>query len=137
MADKSGVYLVPNGAPVKRQLVARIRMLVAIGAWREGERIPSAGELAEFLGITENTVRSAYLILVRTGVLYGEPPIGTSVAIGAKSTTLLNEVIRETLSEPISLLCSLGVPRGLLDEQFGEIATKLYERNGEDAQEDG
>ncbi|MGP6190436.1 MAG: GntR family transcriptional regulator [Vulcanimicrobiaceae bacterium] len=140
MADKSivhnGVYISPTGGPAIKQILQRVRMLVVIGAWREGERVPSAEALAASLGVAENTVRSAYVRLMRAGVLIGEPPIGTSVAIGARSSALLGEVIRDSLSEAVAWVWSLGVPRTLLEKILSEIIAAQYERKADGREED-
>lgn len=55
-----------------RRIAADIRRRIADGEWRPGEALPSRAELASELGVHSQTVRLAYVLLRRTGVLEGE-----------------------------------------------------------------
>jgi GntR family transcriptional regulator len=55
-----------------RQIAADIRRRIAAGEWRPGEPLPSRAELAAELGVHPQTVRLAYVLLRRSGVLEGE-----------------------------------------------------------------
>ena len=55
-----------------RQIAADIRRRIAAGEWRPGESLPSRAELAAELGVHPQTVRLAYVLLRRSGVLEGE-----------------------------------------------------------------
>ena len=55
-----------------RRIAADIRRRIAAGEWRPGEALPSRAELAAELGVHSQTVRLAYVLLRRTGVLEGE-----------------------------------------------------------------
>ncbi|MFG2352554.1 GntR family transcriptional regulator [Streptomyces sp. NPDC048521] len=55
-----------------RRIAADIRRRIAAGMWRPGEPLPSRTELAAELGVHPQTVRLAYVLLRRTGVLEGE-----------------------------------------------------------------
>jgi DNA-binding transcriptional regulator YhcF (GntR family) len=109
---------------------------VATGAWREGERVPSSEDLAELLGVNRNTTRGAYVRLARAGTLIGEGGVGTSVAIGAKSSALLAEVAREHLAEAVGLMWSIGVPRALLEDTVRAVIVERYEAQEKQEGED-
>lgn len=55
-----------------RRIAADIRRRIAAGEWRTGEPLPSRAELAAELGVHPQTVRLAYVLLRRAGVLEGE-----------------------------------------------------------------
>jgi GntR family transcriptional regulator len=55
-----------------RRIAADIRRRITAGEWRPGEPLPSRAELAAELGVHPQTVRLAYVLLRRTGVLEGE-----------------------------------------------------------------
>lgn len=55
-----------------RRIAAGIRRRIAAGEWRPGDPLPSRAELAAELGVHPQTVRLAYVLLRRTGVLEGE-----------------------------------------------------------------
>lgn len=63
-----------------RRIAADIRRRIAAGEWRPGESLPSRAELAAELGVHPQTVRLAYVLLRRTGVLEGEERKAVSVA---------------------------------------------------------
>jgi GntR family transcriptional regulator len=55
-----------------RRIAADIQRRIAAGEWRPGQDLPSRAELAAELGVHEQTVRLAYVLLRRAGVLEGE-----------------------------------------------------------------
>jgi GntR family transcriptional regulator len=55
-----------------RRIAADIRRRIAAGEWRPGQDLPSRAELAAELGVHPQTVRLAYVLLRRAGVLEGE-----------------------------------------------------------------
>jgi GntR family transcriptional regulator len=55
-----------------RRIAAEIQRRIAAGEWRPGQDLPSRAELAAELGVHEQTVRLAYVLLRRAGVLEGE-----------------------------------------------------------------
>ena len=59
-----------GGAALFRQLEQSITELVAIGALKPGEQLPSVRTLAVELGINPNTVSKAYAELEHKGIVY-------------------------------------------------------------------
>jgi GntR family transcriptional regulator len=55
-----------------RRIAADIQRRIAAGEWVPGQDLPSRAELAAELGVNPQTVRLAYVLLRRTGVLTGE-----------------------------------------------------------------
>lgn len=55
-----------------RRIAATIRQRINAGEWQPGEPLPSRAELASELGVHPQTVRLAYVLLRRTGILEGE-----------------------------------------------------------------
>lgn len=55
-----------------RQIAADIQRRIAAGEWLPGRDLPSRAELAAELGVHPQTVRLAYVLLRRSGVLEGE-----------------------------------------------------------------
>lgn len=55
-----------------RRIAADIRRRIAAGEWRPGDPLPSRAELAAELDVHPQTVRLAYVLLRRAGVLEGE-----------------------------------------------------------------
>src|SRR5258708_7206432 len=72
--------LEPNsGVPLGLQIAQGIRLAVASGRLRPGERLPSARDLAAELSVNFHTVRRAYQDLEREGLLFRERGVGTFV----------------------------------------------------------
>lgn len=71
--------------------------MVAIGALRPGDRLPSVRELAEFSGSNVNTARAAYATLEAEGVLDTQHGRGTFVAESAASPPGLGEAIERSM----------------------------------------
>lgn len=55
-----------------RRIAADIQRRIAAGEWLPGQDLPSRAELAAELGVHPQTVRLAYVLLRRAGVLAGE-----------------------------------------------------------------
>ncbi|GAA4799345.1 GntR family transcriptional regulator [Streptomyces ziwulingensis] len=55
-----------------RRIAADIQRRIAAGEWRPGQDLPSRAELAAELGVHPQTVRLAYVLLRRVGVLEGD-----------------------------------------------------------------
>ncbi|MFD8919488.1 GntR family transcriptional regulator [Streptomyces sp. NPDC059569] len=54
-----------------RRIAADIRRRISNGEWRVGEPLPSRAEMAVRYGVNPQTIRLAYVLLRRTGVLDG------------------------------------------------------------------
>ena len=61
------------------QIVEQMRTLVEVGRLRTGSPVPSTRELGMQLGVSRNTVSSAYETLISEGYLYTERSVGTFV----------------------------------------------------------
>src|SRR5438128_2401894 len=66
--------------PIYLQIVDQVRRLIALGALRPGERIPSVRELAARCRINRNTAARAIQELERAGVVRTQVGQGTFVA---------------------------------------------------------
>lgn len=89
--------------PVGTQLVWKLRAMIARGALRGGDRLPSVRELAGFAGVNVNTVRAAYLALEDEGAIASEQGRGTYVCQQLDDARALGEVVREALARAESL----------------------------------
>src|SRR5687768_17026400 len=69
-----------SAVPRYRQLYEGIRRAILGGQIRPGSRLPSTRELASELGVSRNTVMSAFDQLVAEGYLEGEVGSGTFVS---------------------------------------------------------
>ena len=69
-----------SGIPLYIQLKGQIKKRVQLGHWFPGHKLPTERELAVELGISRNTVSSAYRELELEGVLISQQGKGTFVA---------------------------------------------------------
>ena len=66
--------------PFYLQIVSQMQSQIAAGIYQEGERIPSARELAQQLTVNPNTVQKAYAELAEMGVIETRRGLGKFVA---------------------------------------------------------
>ncbi|WP_044252756.1 GntR family transcriptional regulator, partial [Chondromyces apiculatus] len=69
-----------RGGPLHRQLYEAVRRAIVEGRWQVGSRVPSTRLLAEQLGVSRNTVMTAFEELLAEGYLVGRVGSGTFVA---------------------------------------------------------
>ncbi|MER7277107.1 GntR family transcriptional regulator [Dactylosporangium sp. NPDC000244] len=68
-----------SGTAVYVQLVQQVRQAVRLGRLAPGDRLPTAREVSEGLGINPNTVLKAYRELEQAGVVEARQGSGTYV----------------------------------------------------------
>jgi len=69
-----------NPLPLYAQLASLLRQRIVRGEWKEGDRLPSHGELTRDFAVARVTVRQAIGILERDGVIKSRRGRGTFVA---------------------------------------------------------
>lgn len=127
---------------LRSQIVDSIRLLIEQGRLAPGSPVPTTRELGKQLGVSRNTISSAYEVLISQGYLCTEPAVGTFV-----SKTLPDESMRspaqafQTRSGSIQRAMNLPLPytgRGLpglhrptpkdveVDFVFGRSAPHLF-----------
>ena len=111
-----------DGTSVCEQIQRSIRYLVAIGAWREDERLPTVAELAERRGCARALVSRAYEGLKAEGVITGVVGHGSYIAQGARSDDLVRRVASTNFSPVIGTAKTLGCNR---DDVENIIADQL------------
>lgn len=69
-----------SSEPIYQQIVSQMQSKIAAGVYREGERIPSARELAKEITVNPNTVQKAYAELAEMGVIETRRGLGKFVS---------------------------------------------------------
>jgi GntR family transcriptional regulator len=114
-----------SGIPLYIQLVDRIRHLVATGALKPGEQLPTIRQLAVDLRVDPNTVARAYTILDNEGVISSQQGRGTYIAEHPDEERLAvfrAEQLRQTLRHTIVEVLSLGyAPADVRDAFLAEL----------------
>lgn len=85
-----------NNVPLYRQVYERLRMAILSGQLQGGVQLPSTRSLASELGVSRNTVLSAYEQLLAEGYVHGQVGSGTTVSCILPETLLVNS--QENLS---------------------------------------
>jgi GntR family transcriptional regulator len=89
------LHLDPSSAtPLYAQVVDQVKSLVASGALRPGDQLPSVRDLAVTLRVNRNTAAKAYQVLESEGVLASRAGHGTFVAAGGGSRWSRDERFR-------------------------------------------
>lgn len=119
--------LEPNsGVPLGTQIVRQLKLAVAKGRLRPGERLPSARDLAADLRVNFHTIRKAYGELEREGIFESARGRGTFVAedLGEFSDSDVQTVVREHLERLLEDLAGVDLPA----KRVHEIVTKELDR---------
>src|SRR6059058_5432080 len=96
--------------PIYAQLDRGIRVAIATGKLRPGERLPTVRQLAVDLRVNANTVAKVYLALERDGVVETKRGVGTFIAAPLAAATQqphrerrLKELVDRLLTDAASL----------------------------------
>jgi DNA-binding transcriptional regulator YhcF (GntR family) len=117
----SCIVVDPNdGTAVCKQIQRQIRYLVAIGAIRDDERLPTVAELSERIGCASTLVSLAYEGLKAEGVITGIVGHGTYIAEGARNDDLVRAVASTNFSPAIGTAKTLGCNRDDIEQIVAE-----------------
>ena len=109
--------------PIFTQIVNEIQSAIVAGVYAEGERIPSARELAQQLKVNPNTVQKAYAELVDLGVIESKRGIGKFVCVrGSRSALRQSE---DSIAELIRQAVELGRSAKFTDKRLREIFAQV------------
>ena len=98
--------------PIYEQLIEQVEQLVASGALRPGDQLPSVRALSQTLSANPNTLQKAYAELERRGITASVP--GSGRFISADAPRLVAAGMQVFLDEITALSAKLrlsGVPR--------------------------
>ncbi|MAE65220.1 MAG: GntR family transcriptional regulator [Phycisphaeraceae bacterium] len=114
--------------PIYRQIVDQVRMAVAAGTLKRGDRLPSVRALAERLVVNPNTVARAYQELSRNGLIESQHGRGVFVAKArqlysrAERMRRLDRAIDVLLGEILTLEMTPEEIRTALDRRLKQLA---------------
>ena len=97
--------------PIYEQIIDQTQRLIASGALKEGDQLPSVRALSQELSINPNTLQKAYSELERRGLCVSAPGNGRFVT--ADAFRLVGEGMKERLGEIRRIaeeLCAAGLP---------------------------
>lgn len=103
-----------SGIPIYRQVMEQVNRLVASGALKAGDELPSVRQVAGHFEVNPMTISKAYSLLEATGVLERVRGKGMIVASDRTATRSLKkrmELVEPILREAASQANQLGLPK--------------------------
>ena len=100
-----------NAGPIFLQIGRNVRVLLARGELHPGEKLPSARDLAQRLGVNPNTVVHAYRELEAENVIETKRGLGTFVREDAPVTAMRQDLLYSAARSFAEEIGRLGVPR--------------------------
>ena len=109
--------------PIYEQIIEQVEQLVASGALRSGDQLPSVRALSQTLSANPNTLQKAYAELERRGVTVSAP--GNGRFISKDAAQLVNARMHTHLDE-IALLCGKLHQAGVPLQEVLDAVTEAY-----------
>lgn len=112
-------------SPIFEQICKSVCRDIASGVLQEGDKLPSARELAKLLQLNPNTVAKAYSLLERDGIIYSMQGKGCFVAkhegkANKKLTENFRSAVREALDAGASADELIGIVKEMSSSQRKE-----------------
>ena len=99
------------------QVIEHLKMLIADGKYRVGQRLPAEGELSTLLGVGRSTIREAMRVLANRGIVDVRHGEGTFVIAQTQTETFDERLKKAALSD-------IYEARLLLELPLAELAAK-------------
>lgn len=113
-----------SGLPIYRQIMDQVRRMIASGALKPGDRVPSVRDLSSSLQINHLTVGKAYNELDREGLLEKRRGLGVFVAVAPHD---VGEAGREAVRETAQRLVLEARQAGLTREGTTELVEACWD----------
>ena len=127
MADAPLIFEInpASGVPIYRQIVDQVHALIAGGALREGDLLPSVRQVALAAAVNPMTVSKAYSRLETEGVVRRARGLGMQVLAPSQNGSLddRKQQFRETIEPALHRAWQLG----LNAEQVREVISSLIQ----------
>ena len=116
-----------SGVPIYRQITDQIKIAVATGELKSGDKLPSVRALSETLVINPTTVQRAFLDLERDGVTETRRGQGTFILGGGvalpdgERMERVRDALRTTLAEAHRLRLKGAEMRKLFETEYNKV----------------
>ena len=99
-----------NGVPIYQQIITILKLRIAAGKYRPGEKLPSVRDLAVEAGVNPNTMQRALSQMEQEGFLFTNRTAGRHIASDPSiEMTLRGEIAREEIRRLFSKLQEIGM----------------------------
>lgn len=110
-----------EAGPIYVQIGENVRRLMAREDLRPGDKLPSARELAQLLGVNPNTVVHAYSRLELEGIIETRRGLGTFVRADAPVRTTKKEILRKAAQRYAAEVQALDVSQEVAIDMLKEV----------------
>lgn len=101
-----------DDTPIYAQIVRIMKLAIASGELRDGERLPSVRELAVEAGVNPNTMQRALAELEREGLVYAQRTAGRFVTDDEEKVGMVkNEMAEQHIMAFLTAMQNLGFAR--------------------------
>jgi GntR family transcriptional regulator len=122
-------------SPIYEQIVEQVKELVAKGALKEGDRIPSVREMSSLLLVNHNTVAKAYQELERQRVIASQRGKGAFVTKSTSEPGMEKERLRQ-LREGLRRIAVEAHHLGISKERLAEWLAEEIQQYGRERDAD-
>jgi len=110
-----------EAGPIYVQIGENVRRLMARGELNPGDRLPSARDLAQVLGVNPNTVVHAYQMLEIEGVIETRRGLGTFVRADAPVRTTKQQMLQKAAKRYAQEIQALDVSKEVAISVLKEV----------------
>jgi len=110
-----------NDSPVYQQIIEQIKAMLATGALKAGDKIPSVRELAIEAEVNPNTMQKALSELERTGLVYSQRTSGRFIT---RDTAMIYELKEKQAREVIASFLAQMNMLGFREEEAIALITE-------------
>ena len=115
--------------PIYEQIIEQTQRLIASGALKEGDQLPSVRVLSQELSVNPNTLQKAYSELERRGICVSAPGNGRFVT--GDAARIVGEGMKARLEE-IKQICEELCVAGIAIGRVLEVVNAAYGKGTKD-----
>ncbi|MFC6067811.1 GntR family transcriptional regulator [Streptomyces ochraceiscleroticus] len=119
-----------SGVATYQQIVQQVRQALRLGTLVEGDRLPTAAQVAATTKVNPNTTLKAYRELEREGLVEPRPGLGTFVSRTlARPESEGDAVLRAELAGWVDRARTEGLDREDVEALFGAVLEERFPRS--------
>ncbi|MDR0822047.1 MAG: GntR family transcriptional regulator [Oscillospiraceae bacterium] len=110
-----------GGSPIYEQIAESLTALIAEGALKADEKLPSVRETAKECGLNPNTVQKAYSLLEERGLIYPVMSKGSFVSPSERGVNYAKAKAINEVAEKAAAAKRIGVTKNEIDVALNEV----------------